>query len=518
MELEKEKQIILDFLKLKEKSRLILDGLKRKSTRGTKDLIPSNNLLLKAYHELLCSGRIKKSQEIEGILRVKEIRSLSGIVVVSVLTKPYPCPGKCIFCPTQKNVPKSYIKEEPAVSRAISLNYHPYKQVQSRIDVLEQNGHPTDKIELRIIGATWSYYPKNYQSWFIKQCFKAANDYGGRKSKVKTLEKLQKENEKAKHRIIGIMIETRPDYIDSEEIKRLRNYGITMVELGIQSIYDNVLSKNKRGHKVRDAIKATKLLKDAGFKICYQMMPNLLGSSPKKDIEMFKEIFSNADFQPDYLKIYPCALLKEAYLFRYYQRKEYEPYTLKQLLNVLKEIKKNIPYYCRIQRIIRDIPSSYILKGGAKISSIRQNLLKIQQQEGWRCRCIRCREIRSQSIREKPRLFKETYPASDGKEIFLSFENKDRTKLFSLLRLRISSNNKAIIREVHTYGQLTAIGDKGISAQHKGLGRKLISFAEEIAKKDFNLKNISVISGVGVRDYYRRQGYSLKNTYMVKRL
>ncbi len=462
---------------------------------------------------------MRKSEEIEKILRVKEVRSLSGIVVVSVLTKPYPCPGRCIFCPTQKNVPKSYIREEPAVSRAISLDYHPYKQVQARIDVLEQNGHPTDKIDLRIIGATWSYYPKNYQSWFIRQCFKAANEYKSRKSKSTTLESLQKENEKAKHRIIGIMIETRPDYINKEEIRRLRSFGITMVELGIQNTYNDVLKANNRGHEVKDIIKATKLLKDAGLKICYQMMPNLLGSSPKKDIEMFKEIFKNEDFQPDYLKIYPCALLKEAKLFKYYQKGVYKPYTLKQLLHVLSEIKKIVPYYCRIQRIIRDIPSNYVIEGGAKISSIRQNLSAIQKQEGWKCKCIRCREIKSGIIKGKPILFKEVYPASEGKEIFLSFENKDRTKLFSLLRLRINSDKKsAIIREVHTYGQLTAIGDKGISVQHKGLGKQLISIAEKIAKENFGLKHISVISGIGVRDYYRKQGYSLKDTYMVKRL
>lgn len=234
---------------------------------------------------------------------------------------------------------------------------------------------------------------------------------------------------------------------------------------------------------------------------------------------MFKEIFINEDFQPDYLKIYPCALLKETKLFKYYQKGEYKPYTLKQLLGVLVEIKKNIPYYCRIQRIIRDIPSSYVLEGGARVSNIRQNLSAIQKKEGWKCKCIRCREIKAGVIREKPILFKETYPASRGKEIFLSFEDKNRTKLFSLLRLRFNLEEKsAVIREVHTYGQLTTIGNKGTSAQHKGLGKQLIAIAEKMAKEEFGLKYISVISGVGVRDYYRKQGYSLKNTYMVKKL
>jgi elongator complex protein 3 len=452
---------------------------------------------------------------------------LSGIVVVSVLTKPYPCPGKCIFCPTQKNVPKSYIKEEPAVSRAIALQYHPYNQVQTRIKILEDNGHPTDKIDLRIIGATWSYYPKKYRTWFIKQCFKAANECNSNKTKVKALKALQKQNEKAKHRIIGIMIETRPDYIDLEEIKNLRTFGVTMVELGVQSIYDDVLIKNKRGNLNKDIISATRLLKNSGFKVCYQMMPNLLGSTPKKDVMMFKEIFTNPDYQPDYLKIYPCALLKEAALYKYWKRKEYRPYNEKTLVNILLEIKKNIPYYCRIQRIIRDIPSSYIIQGGAKISNIRQALDKFAKKQGWKCKCIRCREIKADiSKNEQIFIFREEYLASNGKEIFLSFENKSRTKLYSLLRLRIPDQNNdflpeiknsAIIREIHTYGQLTQIDKKGLASQHKGLGKRLMKEAEKIAKES-GFKKLSVISGVGVREYYRKQGYKLKNSYMVKRL
>jgi elongator complex protein 3 len=523
--MELEKKIILRLMKSPKKDRGSLDSIKRSSTKGTSDLIPSNNSLLKAYHALIASESIRPNLEVEKTLRVKEVRSLSGIVVVSVLTKPYPCPGKCIFCPTQKNVPKSYIKEEPAVSRAIALQYHPYKQVQTRIRILEDNGHPTDKIDLRIIGGTWSYYPKKYRAWFINQCLKAANEYNGKKTKTRTLESLQKQNETARHRIIGIMIETRPDYINLQEIENLRNFGVTMVELGIQSIYDDVLIKNKRGSSNKDIVLATKLLKNAGFKICYQVMPNLLGSTPKRDIAMFKEIFTNPDYQPDYLKIYPCALLKEADLYKYWERKEYKPYNEKTLTNVLLEIKKLVPYYCRIQRIIRDIPSDYVIQGGAKISNIRQTLEKLSKRQGWRCKCIRCREIKSNiSKNEKIILFREDYPASNGKEIFLSFENENRTLLYSLLRLRIPNQdneflleikNSAIIREIHTYGQLTQIGKKGLASQHKGLGKALIKEAEKITKES-GFKKMTIISGVGVRGYYRKQGYKLRNSYMVK--
>jgi len=531
-----EEEIIIRLVKQPTKSRKVLECLKREfSKKFGIELLP-NSQLLKAYHRLVKLKRIQPNPEIENLLRIRRVRSLSGIVIVSVLTKPYKCPGKCLFCPSQVDVPKSYLKEEPAVARAIKFKYHPFYQVQARIRALEETGHPTDKIDLRIIGGTWSYYPKQYQSWFIKECFRAANNYKQKivnnKSKTK-LEVLQKQNERAKHRIIGITIETRPDYITIEEIKRLRIFGITRVELGIQSIYDDVLKLNKRGHTVKETIRATKLLKDAGFKVCYQVMPNLYGSNLKRDIEMFKELFSNPDFQPDYLKIYPCALLKEAGLYKVWQNGKYQPYTINELINLLIEIKKLIPYYCRIQRIIRDIPSDYIVEGGTKISNLRQIIAKISKEQGWRCKCIRCREVKENyNPKEKLYLFRDEYEASQGKEIFLSFENKNRTRLYSLLRLRIPSwyykansfpifsvlKNASIIRELHTYGRLVPIKQKELAPQHRGLGKKLMKEAERITKDEFKLKKVVVISGVGVRDYYRKLGYRLQETYMVKKI
>lgn len=526
-----------------------MDYFKRRVSKKYKISCPSNIELLKAYHRLIERKSIKRAKIIENLLITRPVRSLSGIVNVSVLTKPYPCPGRCLYCPIEKGIPKSYVSGEPAVERAKRLNYNPYLQVKKRIEMLKLEGHPTDKIELRIIGGTWSYYPRKYQDWFIKRCFLACNNKNS-KLKTKKLKDAQQRNEKAKHRIVGLSVETRPDFINEKEIKWLRELGVTMVEFGVQSIYDDVLKLNLRGHGIKETILATKLLKDAGFKVLYQMMPNLPGSNLKRDEKMFEELFKNPDFQPDLLKIYPCALLKEAPLYKWWKAGKYKPYAKTQLINLIKEIKKKIPYYVRIQRIIRDIPSPRVISGAVRISNLRQILKEEIKKDGWQCKCIRCREIREKyNPKEKIILFRQNYNASGGKEIFLSFENENRTKLYALLRLRITSDNTAIIREIHTYGQLQPLQDSGelFSAvsppqrgeprsaslsgpplqaslaqmggpQHKGLGRKLVKKAEKIAKNEFGLNKISVISAVGTRDYFRKSGYSLKNTYMVKNL
>lgn len=522
---------------------MTLDGLakaKRKIAKKLKVPCPTNIALLKIYHEMVNKKKARKSAAIESLLQTRPVRSLSGIVNISVLTKPYPCPGKCLYCPQEKGIPKSYLSGEPAVERAKRLNYDPYLQVKKRIEMLENEGHPTDKIELRIIGGTWSYYPKKYQNWFVKKSFDACN---GRGKASTTLKEAQKMNEKAKYRIVGLSIETRPDFINSPEIKHLRNLGVTMVELGVQSLYDDILKLNLRGHKVKETILATRFLKNAGFKILYQMMPNLPGSNLERDEKMFRELFSNPDFQPDLLKIYPCCLLKEAPLYKWWKAGKYKPYTEKQLINLIRSIKKKIPYYVRIQRISRDIPSQRIIAGPAKISNLRQIIAEKMKKESRQgeenkfsssplanarvCKCIRCREIRERyDPKEKIYLFRENYNASNGREVFLTLENKNRTKLYSLLRLRLAVDKQkratilpAIIREIHTYGQLKPI-DRGrtsiISPQHKGLGKKLMEEAEKIVKKESTSRRIAVISGVGARGYFRNLGYKLVGTYMVK--
>jgi len=525
-----EELTIRELVKDRIKTPADLAVVKRKMAKRYKVPCPSNINLLKEYHEMIRKKRLRQSEILENLLKTRPIRSLSGIVNVSVLTKSYPCPGRCLYCPREKGIPKSYLSGEPAVERAKKLNFNPYTQTKKRIETLEKEGHPTNKIELRIIGATWSSYPKKYQTWFVKRCFDACNGINS-----KTLKKAQQLNEKAKHRIIGASVETRPDFINENEIKRMRKLGITMAELGVQSIYDDVLKLNRRGHKVEATIKATKLLKDAGFKVLYQMMPNLPGSNLELDEKMFEELFQNPNFQPDFLKIYPCTLLKEAPLYKWWKEKKYKPYSDAQLINLIKLIKKKIPYYVRIQRLVRDIPSQSIVAGPAKISNLRQIIAQDSKKEGWKCKCIRCREVKENYIpKEKIYLFRQDYEASGGKEIFLSFEDKKRVKLYSLLRLRIPSQffgkkkhfispleESAIIRELHTYGQQLPLYQEvasKTSPQHKGLGKKLIKEAERIVRREFELKKIAVISGIGVRSYFRKLGYRLKDSYMVKKL
>jgi len=514
------------------KNRADLDRFKRQAAKKYGIAILKNSELLKIYHETAGkkSGKVCPSPILESVLRKRPVRSLSGVVNVSVLTKPYPCPGKCIFCPTQKNIPKSYLAGEPAVQRAIANKFNPYRQVAMRLKALEATGHPIDKVELRVIGGTWSYYPKKYQEKFISECFRACNEYTRSDLiQVRTrsdLVHLQKQNEKAKCKIVGIAVETRPDFINPAEIKQMRALGVTKVELGVQSIYDDVLKLNQRGHTVAATITATQLLKNAGFKVAYQMMPGLYGSSFKKDVKMFKEIFSNPDFKPDYLKIYPLALVKNTKLYKLYQQGKFKPYTEKKLTRLLIEIKKTLPKWVRVERIIRDIPAQDIISG-SKTLNLREVVQKEMAKKGYKCQCVRCREVGSDyDAKEKVCLFRENYEASGGKEMFLSFENTPKTKLYALLRLRFpvckeTSSLQAFVRDLHTYGQMARIAYRGSSpvnsAQHRGLGKKLMAEAEKIAKSA-GYKSIAVISGVGVRPYYRKLGYKLKDTYMVKTL
>ncbi len=488
--------------------------------------------LLTAYRSLLRKKQIKENKTLEFFLRRRKVRTISGVAVISVLTKPYPCPGKCVYCPLENEIPKSYLSNEPAVMRAILNKFNPYNQVQSRLRSLYKTGHPTDKIELIVMGGTWSVLPKQYQTWFIKRCFQAANDFPKSKKtselQKQSLEKAQKINEKAKHRIIGLTLETRPDYITEKEVKRMRKFGCTRVELGIQSLDNKILKLNKRGHGTKEIIKATQLLKDAGFKICYHLMPNLPGSSPKKDLETFKKLFQQPEYQPDMLKIYPTVVIKGSQLYNWWKKGLYKSYSQKTLLELLIKIKQIIPPYVRINRLIRDIPAPSIEEGN-KISNLREVVQKEMAKRGLKCSCIRCREIRGEKFSFQNIRFKQIiYPASQGKEYFISYEDVKQDKLLAFLRLRFPSqktnplfpelNNASLVRELHTYGFLVPLGKENIkSAQHLGLGRKLMKKAEKISQKN-GYKKIAVISGIGVREYYRKLGYRLEGYYMVKNL
>ena len=636
------------------------DGVLHTDKRGVGMRMPTKAEVLALYRELVEEGAEPVNLLAERALRKLKTKSNSGIAVVSLLTKPFPCPGRCTYCPTEENMPKSYLSKEPAAARALMNDFDPYLQITNRLKALEMNGHPVDKIEMIVIGGTWSFYHPAYQEEFLIGCYRACNDYGpgadsstgastelsrmssGRDSRNEAytdrltyLLELQDRNEHARCRIIGLSIETRPDYITDFEIERLRALGVTKVEIGVQHLDDDVLKLTKRDMKIKQVKEATERLRNAGFKIVYHMMPNLPGSTKARDIAMFGELFSGEDFQPDMLKIYPCMVLEHSELYETWKKglpaprpgvyfvyailcnddsfyigqtadlakryrehekgvgaehtKRHRPiwvahyeeyatrneavarekelktgfgrkwlqrewksgrtrqaggftaYTDQELIEVVRGAKKFVPPYVRILRVYRDIPASYI-KAGSTISNLRQEMDRDMQKNGWQCKCIRCREIREGEVNADDfTLSRIEYRTKTGTEVFLSFEEKTEKRLslltkkglaFSRLvaftRLRLPDQHgenaplsvlhgAALIRELHTYGRHTPVGGEGEQSQHVGFGRQLMAEAERIAK-DASYKKLAVISGIGVREYYRKLGYHLEGTYMVKYL
>ena len=525
--------IILDATKARKLDDAAFNAIKRKHSKGLG--FPTNIALFSVYQKLVKQKKIARNQQLEHIIRKRKVRTLSGIAAITVLTPNGACPGNCIFCPTERGMPKSYLSNEPAVMRAIANNFDPYLQVRRRLEALASQGHSTDKIEIIVIGGTWSSIPHSFQEWYIGRLYEALNakttviPKKGLIPLTKSLRALQDYNRRrARHKLVGLTLETRPDWVTEEELKRMRIYGCTRVELGVQSVYDDVLDASRRGHHIDATVRATALLKDAGFKINYHIMPNLPKATPKRDMEMARILFSDPRFQPDMLKIYPCVIVKNADLYKVWEKGAYKPYTDRQLITIIKTMKSYVPEYCRIVRVIRDIPAPSI-EAGSTASNLRQTIQEEMKREGVTCRCIRCREIKDEKTHGRLTLRRTDYPASGGREIFLSF-NDTHDKLVALLRLRISSpeahplfpvlKNAALIREVHTYGEvapLLGVSEKG-KKQHKGLGKKLLKEAEKISKKEFGMKKIAVISGVGVQGYYGKNGYTLRDTYMVKAL
>ena len=439
----------------------------------------------------------------------KPTKTISGITPVAVMLPPRPCKhGHCIYCPSL-NVPQSYTPKSPVVIRAAEVDYDAYKQVRARMKAFEAMNHPTEKIEIIIMGGTFLEYPKEFQYHFIKDIYDALN---GKKSS--SLEKAQKLNEKSKHRCVALCIETRPD-VCVKFIKRMREFGVTRVELGVQIIDDKVYKLVQRGHTVKDVVDATRELKNAGFKIGYHLMPGLPGSNPKKDLELFKKIFSDERFKPDQLKIYPCQVIKGSKLEQDFWKGKYKPYTKEQLEVLLNKMLKLVPRYCRVMRVMREIPPEYLVSGTTRID-LRKDIEADLRKKNSKIKEIRYREVGFAKETDSNLKLKITkYSASNGEEFFLEIVN-DEDILFGLLRLRIW-DSKAIIREVHVYGQSLKLGEKGKNSQHIGLGKWLMSEAEKTCK-DNKIKKISVISGVGVREYYKNLGYKLENTYMVKNL
>lgn len=443
----------------------------------------------------------------------KPTKTISGITPVAVMLPSRKCShGTCTYCPSL-NVPQSYTPKSPVVLRASAVKYDAYKQVAGRLKSFSLMNHPTDKIELIIMGGTFLEYPKEFQYKFIKNCYDALNG-----NISKNLEEAKRKNEKTKHRCVALCIETRPD-VCIQYIDRLREFGCTRVELGVQMPDDEIYKKVKRGHKVKDVIEATRALKDAGFKVGYHIMPGLPGSNEKKDLQIFKKIFSSEDFKPDQLKLYPCQVLKGSELEKLYWEKKYKPYTREQTEKILIEMFKVVPRYCRIMRVMREIPPEYLVAGTTKID-LRKDVEEELRKEDSKIKEIRYREI-GFAIRDEKEIDKNLklkitkYKASEGTEYFLEIVNKDDI-LFGLLRLRIF-DKKAIIRELHVYGQSLKLGETSKIGQHTGLGKWLMEEAEKIVKKN-KIKKLIVISGVGVREYYNKLGYELEDSYMVKDL
>ncbi len=454
------------------------------------------------------SHKVPLRQSFLDTLRRRKVRSLSGVAVLTVLTKPYPCPGKCIYCPTEKGMPKSYLSNEPAAMRAARTQFDPVKQIQVRLAALKQNGHPTDKLELIVLGGTWSAYKKSYQTWFIKRCFDVCNG-----STSRTLAEAKRKNESAKHRIIGLSLETRPDWVTPKELARMRWLGCTRVDLGIQHTDNAILQLIRRDMSREQMIQAIALLRDAGLKVSLHLMPDLPGSTPKKDFMMFQELFTSPDWQPDWLKIYPCSVIETALLHHWWKKGKYKPYSEKVLFQLLLDIKKIIPPWVRVTRLIRDIPSESILAGN-RITNLRESLQKELHEQGINCKCIRCREARGKTITAaQAKLHVSTYRASAGTEYFLEYTSKDIKVLYAFVRLRLPDTPKnamtrilpelqdaALIRELHTYGKLVPIAAKSSKGapQHQGFGKKLMVEAEKIAREK-GYKKMAVISGIGVR-------------------
>jgi elongator complex protein 3 len=481
----------------------------------------AKHILIHAYRELTEEGDWPFEAEMIDRLRMKPVRTLSGVTTVTVLTKPFPCPGKCIFCPTDVRMPKSYLPDEPGAMRALHHEFDPFDQTQARIQALEAIGHPTDKVELLVLGGTWSSYRADYQSWFLQRCLDALNEFDS-----SSLGEAQRANELAPHRNVGLVIETRPDHIDAGEIATLRDLGVTKVQIGVQSMDDDILARNKRGHTVAETRAAMRLLRGAGFKIVAHWMPNLLGATLDSDRLDFVKLWADPDLRPDELKIYPCQLLENADLYMNWQAGEYQPYTTDELVNLIVDIKPSIPRYCRVNRVIRDIPSTNVVEGN-KRTSLRQDIQRELKRRGAACQCIRCREVRGGMIEtEALDLRDQVYPTGGSEEHFLSY-NTPEDRLAGFLRLSLPGNaapdhrlqdleSAAIVREVHVYGQSLEVGEDtpGV-AQHSGLGTRLMLEAEHIAR-EHGFKNLAVIAALGTRGYYRKLGYSLGDTYMLK--
>jgi elongator complex protein 3 len=467
-------------------------------------------------------------------MMVRPIKTASGILVITVMAKPYDCPhGKCIYCPGGKefNIPLSYTGKEPVTKLAQKFEFDPKSQVVSKLQQQVLRGHNVSKVELVIVGGTFPFMPENYQRNFAKECFDGLNGH-----ESVSLQEAQKLNEKSQIRCVGFTVETKPDYCKKSHIDLMLELGITRVEIGVQSLQKDVYRNINRGHTIEDVYESFQIAKDSGYKIVAHMMPGLPGSTPEKDIEDFRKLFEDQRLRPDMLKIYPTLLLRDTGLSKLYEKGLYKPYPDDIFTDLLLEMKKTVPSWVRIMRIQREIESENIINGNSS-SNIRQILQQKLKEQGLQCNCIRCREVgirKADNQVVKMDLKRVDYDSSDGKEVFLSLEDSSKNVLFGYLRLRKlarphreelkDKNGKpsAIVRELHVLGQLVDIGKDNVftitSSQHKGYGSRLLEQAEEIVKNEFSTNSISIISAIGTREYYKKFGYELNGPYVTKEM
>ncbi len=496
--------------------------------------------LVAGFRLLIDEGEIEPNPVLLDRIRMKPVRTASGVAPVTVLTAPAGCPGECIFCPDDWRMPKSYIFDEPGAQRAERDGFDPFKQTLGRIDAFESIGHDASKVELLILGGTWSAYSHDYREWFVLRCFDAMNAYGNPNyAPSASLEDAQRSNILAAHRNVGLVVETRPDWINADEIRHMRHLGVTKVQIGVQSLDDEVLELNKRGHSVAEVRHALGLLRTAGFKLHLHWMPNLYGSTLDADRVSFNRFFDDPAIRPDELKIYPCSLIAGTELYQRWLAGDYYPYSEEELVALLADIKPSVPPYTRINRLFRDIPAHHI-EAGVKTSNLREVVHKELARRGERCGCIRCREVRRQQVREDAlRLKVSTYSTDLTDEYFLQFvvaeeeengpdaANLERAPLAGFLRLSLPKSplagsrafldeiqGNALIREVHVYGPALAIGNaEDGAAQHVGIGTRLLDEARRISRQaGFN--RISVIAATGTQAYYASRGFESGELYM----
>jgi elongator complex protein 3 len=487
-----------------------------------------------ANSEIIRELNREEKSKLLPLLRRKATRTISGVTVIATMTKPYPCPQEepCAYCPggPKFNVPQSYTGFEPAAMRGSQNQYDPYLQVKSRIEQLTAIGHKVDKIELIIMGGTFPATPCAYQKWFIKRCLDAITNRTS-----KNLKEAKKNAESSSIHNVGITVETRPDWAKQKHVDQMLDMGVTRVELGVQNPNDKIYRLVGRKHTVNDAIEATRIMKDAGLKIVYHLMPGMPTSNKKKDLTMFKTVFNNPNFRPDMIKIYPCLVLKGTKAFDWHAAGEYDPYATEAAADLIVEIKKIVPPWVRIMRVQRDIPARLIV-AGVKRSDLREVVRSRLDAQGLRCRCIRCREVGHRTATaglkpdpEKVAIQTTTYEASEGKEIFISAEDCENDVLVGYLRLRIPSEKAhrpeirakrcSIVRELHVCGPLVPVGKHLNQAwQHKGYGALLLAKAEHLTFENYNLKKILVISALGTKQYYMRFGYKYDRVYVSKTL